>query len=93
TLTVVDYSAKASVDVRWDSDDASDFGGGTKSDDSGVEFLFGAYGDLSFVYDFNERFSVGLGVRYDYLFEELDTDLGEVDLSGFSGAIKAMFRF
>ncbi len=93
TLTVVDFSANARVDVRWDSDDASVFGGAARIDDSGVKFLPGFYGDLSLVYDFNERFGIGIGVRYDYLFEKLDTDLGEVDLSGFSGAIKALFRF
>lgn len=93
TLTVVDFSANAIVNVRWDSDGASVFGGGAKISDSGVEFLPGFYGDFSFVYDFNERFGLGIGVRYDYLFEKLDTDLGEVDLSGFSGAVKAMFRF
>ena len=93
SLTVVDFSADALVDVRWESDDVSVFGGAARVDDSGVEFLLGFYGDFSFVYDFNERFGLGIGVRYDYLFEELDTDLGEVDLSGFSGAVKAMFRF
>jgi hypothetical protein len=94
TLTVVDYDAEALIDVRWDSDDASVFdGGAARVDDSGIEFMLGFYGDLSFVYDFNERFGVGIGVRYDYVFEKLDTDLGEVDLSGISGAIKAVYRF
>jgi len=92
TLTVVDYKAEASVDVRWESDDVPVFAG-NRTKDSGVEFLLGFYGDFSFVYDFNERFGVGIGVRYDYLFEKLNTDLGDADLSGVSGSVKAVFRF
>lgn len=94
TLTVVDYDAKATVDIRWDSDHASVFAGGPRTvKDSGVDLLPGFYGDLSFVHHFNERFGIGIGVRYDYLFEKLDTDLGKVDLKGLSGNVKAVFRF
>lgn len=91
SLTVVDYDEQASYAAYWSSDGATVYQ--SRISDSGVKFLPGVYGDLSFAYDFNERIGMGLGVRYDFMFEKLETDLGELDLSGFSAMLKVQVRF
>lgn len=92
SLTVVDYDESATTAAYWSSDDVPVYSAVRTSDD-GVDFLGGLYGDLSFAYDFNERFGVGLGIRYDYVYQKLETDLGDVDLSGFSAMLKFQVRF
>jgi hypothetical protein len=92
TLTLADYSTNASYAARWVNGDTAVYTPVDRSD-SGLEWHAGLYGDLSFVFDLSETLGVGVGVRYDYVFEKVDTDIGDIDLSGFSASAKVLYRF
>lgn len=61
--------------------------------DGGTDVLFGIYGAIGGQYWLNEQVGIVLEARYDEVFDKADTDFAELDLSGFSGMAKVIFRF
>ncbi len=94
SFNLVDVDSKTS---EWATYSAPGNPGGTfysqERSDGGTDVLFGVYAAIGAQYWFNERWGVALEARYDEVFDKVDTDLAELDLSGFSGLGKIIFRF
>ena len=61
--------------------------------DGQSDVLFGLYASAGGQYWFNEQIGVVIEGRYDHVFDPAETDFAEMDLSGFSGMAKVLFRF
>jgi len=84
SLNLVDFDTSVSQTVGWAG------GGYASSDhDDALDVLFGAYAAGGVSWQFNERYQIGVEARWDEVFEDAETDLAEMDLSGFS--ISALF--
>ncbi|MCK5835130.1 MAG: hypothetical protein KAG98_05315, partial [Lentisphaeria bacterium] len=84
SLTIVSY------DFEGPSISAS--GDLSSNSSSDVDFLFGLYAQANVGYEFNESWALVGGVRYD-LIQEIEDDVADVDLSGLSFQIKAIYSF
>ncbi len=80
TLSVVDYDIDYSV-----------FGIQKNSDSTRLRA--GMYAELGLEVPVNEKWAVGISGRYDWIPVEVNTDLAEVELSGFSGQLFVSYQF
>ncbi len=61
--------------------------------DDATDLLLGVYVNVGLNYSINESVAVGVEYRFDQLFDEVSTDLADVDLDGASTQIKVTFSF
>jgi hypothetical protein len=54
---------------------------------------FGAYGSAGLSFQFSQALAVEAGARYDWVADEYDAGLAEVELDGVSGEVKMIFSF
>ena len=64
-----------------------------KLKDDATDLLFGVYVNAGLNYNLNESVAVGLEYRFDYVFDDVSTNLADVDLSGSSTQAKLIFGF
>ncbi len=80
TLSVVDYDIDYSAfDVQKNSDS--------------TRLRAGMYAELGLEVPFSEKWAVGLSGRYDWIPVDVNTDLAELELSGFSGQLFVSYQF
>ena len=94
SLNIVDMDSEVSESASYTSpgNQGDSFYRQSQSD-GGTDILFGLYGAIGAQYWFNEQAGLVLEARYDEVFDKAETDLAELDLSGFSGMAKVIFRF
>lgn len=65
--------------------------GSVKED--GLDVLFGLYASVDATYAINESWGVGCGLRYDWMVQDIESDLADIDVSGLSFELKAVYSF
>lgn len=91
TLSIIDYDFARRATVRWADDGGTFFR--SESTDDGQRLLGGFALQALVRYRVTDRIGIMLGGRYDHVFQTLDTDVADVDLSGFSCELDLTFRF
>lgn len=61
--------------------------------DSDQFVALGLYLSLDLIYEFSYRWGVQGSIRYDYVGDEVDTSLAELDLSGAGGQLQLFYKF
>ena len=89
-LSLVDFDASRREDVSFD--DGTPVYSAMYKDD-GTSVRLGGYLGVALGVQLSERVGLALGCRYDYVADDLNTDFGEVQLSGASGTLKLVFSF
>jgi len=96
TLTYAQVDVEATETVNW-SDTVLNTPGAriyrSTRDDDKKDLILGAYGSIGVEYRINENWKAGLEYRYDAAFNDVDTSLADVDLSGVSGTVKLIYSF
>lgn len=64
----------------------------SESDDD-IVARWGLYGTLGLIYDFNESWGMEVGLRYDYIPDNVNTNVANIDLSGMSTEVKLVYSF
>ena len=90
-LSVADYKASRRETVRFEDDGADVYSASYR--DSGRSLRLGGYAGVALGVRLSEKVGLELGCRYDYVPDDLNTDFGEVQLSGASGELKLVFSF
>jgi len=94
TLNIVDVDAAVSEVATYSAQGNAGGAFYTQNASDGVtDVLFGVYGAVGGQVWFSENLGFALEARYDEVFDEVDTDFAELDLSGLSGVAKFIFRF
>ncbi len=63
-----------------------------ESDDD-IVARWGLYGTLGLIYDFSENWGMEVGLRYDYIPDNVNTNVVNMDLSGMSTEVKLVYSF
>lgn len=61
--------------------------------DDDIVARWGLYGTLGLIYDFNESWGMEVGLRYDYIPDNVNTNVVNLDLSGMSTEVKLIYSF
>ncbi len=92
TLSLADYDMSRTETLSWASSGQNVYSSQTEDDD-GLEVHAGGYANVGVEYNFSERMGLALNGRYDWIPSDMETDFGEVDLSGFSGQLRFTYKY
>ncbi len=93
TLTAAGYDVSCDKSWSFVDDALNQYGGTESSDDDGAKLRLGLYANLALSVDITEQWAIEAGVRYDYIPVTVNTNVAEIDLSGMSTEIKAVYSF
>lgn len=89
SMTLVNYNVSYAADAGFTGDAQRIV---SESDDDLVA-RWGLYGTLGLIYDFNQNWGMEVGFRYDYIPDNVNTNVVNIDLSGMSTEVKLIYSF
>ncbi len=90
TITIADFDMSYVATQSFTGIDDVNHGSGS---DDGIDLLLGAYVAADLSYDFNENWGMALGLRYDLIVNEIESDIADIDASGLSVELKVTYQF
>jgi len=90
TVNLADFDTSVMQQVRWTN--GEEIYSRSKTDDT-LDILFGVYASGCVSWRFTERWEVGIEARWDEVFEDVSTDLAQMELSGVSLSAQVGFSF
>lgn len=91
TVAIADFETETRQNVTYTADNSTAY---VRTDsDSSLDIVFGAFVGVGAEYLLSERWTFGIGYRYDAVFDEADTDQAELKLNGQSLQAKLSWSF
>ncbi len=91
TLNLADFDTSMAQNVTWTEGGAGVYSS-SQTDDT-LDILFGVYASGGLSWQFSERWEIGVEARWDEVFDDVSTDLAQMDLSGLSFSALVGFSF
>ncbi len=91
TISLIDYEMYDEVTGYW-KDGSGTFYSSQESEHS-TKWRGGLYAEFGLLYAINETWGIGVAGRYDYIPVKVETEVAEIDLTGFSGQAFINYQF
>jgi opacity protein-like surface antigen len=97
SITFADARTEAKPTVTWNGAAPPGLAGTPiaqqSHEDDETDLLFGLYASLGVEVNLSDNARLGIEYRYDFVADDIDTDIADIDLSGQSLSLKLIFSF
>lgn len=91
TLTFAYYDAERNASQVFSTPTDGAYSESVKDD--GLDVLLGLYASVDATVAISESWALGCGLRYDWMVQDIETDVADIDVSGLSFELKAVYSF